>query len=84
MAKIRANEFDEQLLDEPWGHDQRSWNAQALQQAKQLLQQWERHYPDHQKRVRHHNPEQEPNIPTFQKVDDELVAPMIALGGKTF
>ena len=70
------------LLNAPWGSmEDRSWNAQALKMAQKLQQQWERYYPDHLKKMRHHDPDAKPIIPTFNKVDADLIAPMLALGG---
>ena len=70
------------LLPDPWDMESKRWNAASLQAAKKLVDLWEQYYAEYQKRVRHVNPLNRPSIPTFQKVPDDLIAPMIALGGK--
>ena len=70
------------LLPDPWDMESKKWNAASLQAAKRLVDQWEQYYAEYQKRVRHLSPTAKPAIPTFTKVPDDLIAPMIALGGK--
>ena len=82
-AQLKQEPRMEALLPSPWNMETKVWNAAALQAAKELVDQWEEFYPEFKKRVRHLKPNEKPQIPTFKKVPDDLIAPMIALGGKS-
>ena len=70
------------LLNNPWNKNEKSWNAAALEQAKKTADAWKNLYPMFKRRTLHRDPMQPPKVVTFAKVDDDLIAPMLALGGK--
>ena len=73
---------DLRLLQVPWKSMAKSWNAAALTEARQKALAWEQYYPDYRKKVRHADSRKKPIVPVFEKVQPELIAPMMTLGGK--
>ena len=68
------------LLDAPWSSKNETLSQTALKKAKTLCDQWEGKY--FHNRVRHSSPNEMPKIVTFDKVDDDIVVPLLTLGGK--
>ena len=60
----------------------KSWSAPALGEAKKAVTAWEVLYPDYRKKIRHADPSKRPVVPSFVKVETELIAPMTTLGGR--
>ena len=82
MSRILERTRNLRLLDSPWNSEEKSWNGTALEKAKKTVDQWESRYPLFKRRVFHTDPNQAPKLPTFTKVDESLIAPMLTLGGK--
>lgn len=68
------------LLDGPTASKEINLSQATLKKAKNLVDTWERKYTN--RFVRHLAPTQVPTIVTFDKLDDEVVIPMLTLGGK--
>ena len=70
------------LLDIPWATMTKSWNENSLREARKNVLSWENLYPDPRRRIRHHDCEKCPLVPSFDEIDRSLIAPMVTLGGK--
>ena len=67
------------LLDSPWVTKDFSLSPAALKKAKNTVDAWEKKYGN--RLVRHQSPNHVPEIVTYEKIEAEMITPMITLGG---
>ena len=72
------------ILQKPWDHLQRSWDATTLRDARRKVLEWEQLYSPMRQKIRHVNPLKKPTVPSFAKVDKHAIGLMITLGGEFF
>ena len=79
ISNLVKNTSELRLLDNPWSSKEVQFSQATLKKAKNLLDTWERKY--HNRMVRHESPHHVPKIVTFEKVDEDLIVPLLTLGG---
>ena len=71
------------LLKAPWQSGPRSWSENSLRDTRKLIRTWEDMYATYKQRVRHHNEDKKPVLPTFAKVEQPMISLMLTWGGKS-
>ena len=86
MSLSKPTRPDTQLLDIPWGTLDKSWNAKELEAMTAIQRSWQKTLKEIsaiRTIIKHEDVEQPPRIATFQKVRDDQLLPLAALGGKS-
>ena len=68
------------LLDSPWVAKDYALSPAALKKAKKTVDAWEKKYGN--RLIRHVSPDHVPELVTYEKIEAEMITPMITLGGK--
>ena len=84
MSLSKPTRPETQLLDVPWGTLDRSWTAKELEAMTKIQRSWHKTLKETafvRTAIKHETVDQPPRIATFQKVKDDQLLPLAALGG---
>ena len=82
MSVMNLLSAQSRILQKPWDHLQRSWDATTLRETRRKVLDWEQMYSPMRQKIRHVDPLKKPTVPSFAKVDKNVIGLMITLGGE--